>query len=187
MLIIGVLLLLLGAALVIAGSRPGVDPGVRIAGYVVAAIGVVLVVIALLDRADADAASALMLGGLRPWRNRVRRSWRNRGRPRLALGLVAVIAALCVAAPAAQANPYLTLDRARNFALNHVWYDECNGYQHCSAFPQLDGSTYRIGDSKVNVGVYKWTYSLGRCSGDVYVRTLEDNSLKVYFESLYIC
>lgn len=104
--------------------------------------------------------------------------------------VAAIITALAwgIGTASSFANPYLTLDRARNFALNHVWYDDCRQYTYCYAFPSLAGGTTRIGDSKVKVHVTQWKYNLGGCDGWVWVRTLTDNSLKVYDESAYyIC
>lgn len=111
-------------------------------------------------------------------------SWRCR----LVAAILAVAFALSlVIVTAAKADPYLTMDAARNFALNHVWYDECKQWTNCYAGPDLAGNTYRVTDRKVSVHVNRYWRGLGQCTGRVWVRIKDDGSLTVYDESLWVC
>lgn len=91
-----------------------------------------------------------------------------------------------ILATTAFANPYLTMDAARNQALNHVWYYHCDGYTHCYQYPSLAGGSYRMTDTKVAVNVIEYNRS-GACQGRLYVRSLEGGGAKVYWESLWVC
>lgn len=86
----------------------------------------------------------------------------------------------------AYANPDLSLDRARAKALNHVYYDECYQQVFCTSYPDLAGGTYHVNNAKVAVHVCRHWRNSGNQSGWVYVRTLTDNSLIVYDESLWV-
>lgn len=106
---------------------------------------------------------------------------------RIIVGLLLLVFAVAGPMPVAKADPYLTMDRARNFALNYVWYTNCNQWDRCYQGPDLAGGTYRISDRKVAVHVNAYFRAWGKCDGTKFVRVRDDNSLTVYDESYWAC